>query len=197
MSQAPSRRGDMLLALFRVPKSIVGLAEDSTYASVVAASLNFILRTIRPKRTQRGQVLTEKLGKRFDPRIVIYYEDSSPEDPQQKNADLKQDYECGILTPNEYRVKRGLEPYKFGGDDPIVGGEEKNWATGKEPEPPPQPPGMPQPGASPEGASPEEDAADQPGPRAPKGGAEDSRTQPPRRPGLPSRNGQHTQEQAA
>jgi|GEM_PF-6220468 len=106
---------DWIMAVHRVGKSIAGITEEVNYASMVAATANFMTRTIRPKLSYIGQVATEKLARRFDDKLVIYWKDLAPDDPAQKTADLNADYNMNALTENEVRAARGRAP-REGGD---------------------------------------------------------------------------------
>lgn len=106
---------DWIMAIHRVGKSIAGITEEVNYASMVAATANFMTRTIRPKLSYIGQVATEKLARRFDEKLVIYWKDLAPDDPAQKTADLNADYNMNALTENEVRAARGRAP-RDGGD---------------------------------------------------------------------------------
>ena len=105
---------DWQMAVHRVGKSIAGITEDVNYASMVASTANFIMRTIRPKLSYIGQVATEKLAKRFDSKLVVYWNDTTPDDPQQTTADLNADFNNDTLTLNEYRKIRGRPPMPNG-----------------------------------------------------------------------------------
>jgi len=105
---------DWIMAVHRVGKSIAGVTEDVNYASMVASTANFIMRTIRPKLSYIGQVATEKLAKRFDPKLVVYWNDTTPDDPQQTTSDLNTDFNNDALTLNEYRKVRGRPPLPHG-----------------------------------------------------------------------------------
>lgn len=122
-----------ILAAHRVGQSIVGLAENTNFASMVAARANFQTSKIRPFRLMLGQVLTEKLAREFDEDAVIFFKDKTPDDPAQKLAEWNAMADRGVVTPNEFRKEYGLEPYEFGGDDPMVGGMVQPWATGQQP----------------------------------------------------------------
>jgi hypothetical protein len=56
----------------------------------------------------------------FDPKLVMFHDDLAPEDPEQKREDLEVQGRLGAVTPNEVRQEYGREPYKRGGDDPLV-----------------------------------------------------------------------------
>ena len=122
--QSGDQLKDWIMAVHRVGKSIAGITEEVNYASMIAATANFITRTIRPKLAFIGQVATEKLAKRFDEKLVIYWQDIAPDDPAQKTADMMADFQMAAITPNEVRTVRGRHPYPGGkGDDPMAGGQ--------------------------------------------------------------------------
>lgn len=113
--QSGDQMRDWQMAIHRVGKTIAGITEEVNYASMVAATANFIMRTIRPKLSYVGQVATEKLARRFDDKLVVYWHDLTPDDPQQTTADLTQDWNNDALTQDEYRAVRGRPPLP-GGD---------------------------------------------------------------------------------
>lgn len=130
---------DALLSLHRVGASIVGLSEQTNFASMVAARANFHQSKISPMMTFLGQVLTEKLAPRFEEdgeTLVVFYKDLSPNDPQQQLAENQAYLGTGVKAVNEVRTELGLEPYEHGGDNPMVNGMEQPWATGEVSQPP-------------------------------------------------------------
>jgi HK97 family phage portal protein len=127
---------DYVLALFGVPSAIAMITKELTYGSVLAVMNAFCQFTINPKKRFLGQVLTEKLAHRYDSKLRIWWDDISPEDPQIIESRIRTDVTLGIRTLNEARRERGLEPYRFGGDDPLLAsiGTQLNFGTGKPPE---------------------------------------------------------------
>lgn len=124
-----------LLAGHKVPQSIVGLTEQSTYSNAAAGKWNFFGSTIRPKVMFLGQVLTEKLAKRFGDDLITYWEEPTPHDPEMDLRKRESMYSHQIITPNEWREMESLEPWEHGGDDPIgtPGMQPLGWATGEDP----------------------------------------------------------------
>jgi len=109
------------LASHRVGPSVVGLAEQTTFASMVAATASFHRSTINPLLMFVGQVLTEKLCRRYDDELVAYWPDSTPDDPDMKLRKWGDAVSKGCATPNEFRRHvLDLPPFEHGGDDPIV-----------------------------------------------------------------------------
>lgn len=128
---------DQILALFGVPKGIVGIEPAGDQISAYAPLRQFCRFTLAPLLCQLGQVLTEKLARRYDPRLRVWWDDPTPDDPRQLNEDLRTDWSMGALTPNEVRALRGRGPFEHGGDDPLMpaGMQPRPWATGSGPEP--------------------------------------------------------------
>ena len=111
---------DWQLAMHKTGSSVVGLAENTTFASMVASRANFFQTTIRPPLVLLGQIFTLHIASRFEDDLVIYWDDPTPSDPAQKMAELNAQYDRGVITPNEYRAEIGREPFPHGGDDPMV-----------------------------------------------------------------------------
>ena len=127
-----------ILAAHRVGQSIVGLAENTNYASMIAARANFQTSKIRPMRILIGQVLTEKLASEFNSetdKYVIYFEDKTPQDPAEQRAAHQAYYGMQAMTPNEIRQDLGMPAFEHGGDDPMgsMGLQPLPWATGEQP----------------------------------------------------------------
>jgi HK97 family phage portal protein len=118
--QSAEQIKDWVLALYGVPKAVVGLTTEMTYGSVLAAQAAFCTFTVNPLLAMLGQTLTEKLAARYDERLRIWWDDCTPQDPAQLNADLQADLAAGAITPNEWRALRGRPPYEHGGDDPLL-----------------------------------------------------------------------------
>lgn len=110
---------DWVMALHGVSKSIVGIMEDVNRASADAAIANFVFREITPELMYLGQVLTEKLGKRFDERIEIYWPDLTPDDPEMQLKKVQIGITSMAISRNEIREFIGLEPWPDGGDEPL------------------------------------------------------------------------------
>lgn len=127
---------DNQLALHRTGGSIVGLAEQTTFASMIASRANYYQGMIRPNLVHLGLALTNGLCADFadEGNIVCYFDDPTPKDPAQLNADIQADSQIGAITVNEVRAERGREPYPYGGDDPCLpmGVAPMPWATGQE-----------------------------------------------------------------
>lgn len=116
---------DMILSAFSVPKSVVGISNDMTFGSLLAATANFCTFCINPRFAMLGLRLTKFLAPFFaegDEHPRIWWDDCSPADPAQLNSDITTDASQLAITPNEIRVLRGRKPYENGGDDPMGNG---------------------------------------------------------------------------
>ncbi len=102
---------DKILALFGVPASIAMLHDNLTYGSVRAADAAFYRSTINPLYRFYGINCTEHLCPRYDPRLRLWWEDRTPDDPDLLEKSLATDQGYGARTMNEVRALRGLEPY--------------------------------------------------------------------------------------
>jgi len=134
-NSADQMRGN-LLSSHRVPQSIVGLVEQSTYANAEASRFNFFGSCIRPKLMFLGQVLTEKLANRWDENLVVYWPDPTPNDPEMRMKKYETMYRNQAVTPNEWREAEGMSPWEHGGDDPVgsqMATQPLGWATGEDP----------------------------------------------------------------
>lgn len=110
---------DEILALYGVSKSIVGMNENINRATADAAIANFVYREVCPDMMLLGQVLTEKLASRFDPSLVVYWPDLTPDDPEMELRKMQAGQAALAVTPNEWREYLGMEKFPKGGDDPM------------------------------------------------------------------------------
>ncbi len=115
---------DMILSLFGVPKAAVGISENMTFGSVLAVLMQYANQSINPCLTMMGQRLTKGLAARFESgkSIRIWYDDCSPIDPTQLNEDIKTDWACLAISPDEIRALRSRTPWNNGGEDPYTNG---------------------------------------------------------------------------
>jgi phage portal protein BeeE len=137
---------DCLLALNRTGGSIVGLAEQTSFAAMIAARAHWYQGLIRPSCMLISNILTERVAPRFQEesdtrKRIIYYEDPTPTDPAQRLSEHQAYLSAGVISVNEARADIGKEPYPNGGDDPVLpmGVGPVPWVTGEEDEwlPPP------------------------------------------------------------
>lgn len=111
---------DWILALFGVPKGVAGIEPAGDNISAYAPLRQFCRFTINPLLQYLGQVLTAHLASRWDSSLRVWWDDCTPDDPAQLNADIDCDVRSGAIVPNEVRAMRGRVPYAHGGDDPIL-----------------------------------------------------------------------------
>lgn len=109
---------DRILAAFRVPKTIIGAAEETTNrATAETADYVFARRTIKPKMILICSYLNEFLVPRFADDIFISFEDPVTEDKVATSALMKNATNgLPVISPNEAR-EQFLEM------DPIDGGD--------------------------------------------------------------------------
>lgn len=109
---------DKILAIFRVPRTILGITDDVNRANAEASDLVFAKRTIKPKMEKLTEMLNEFLVPMFDQSGTIFldYVDPVPENIDQKLTLAKEGANAGLLTPNEAREILGYDPVE-GGDE--------------------------------------------------------------------------------
>lgn len=100
---------DEVLAIFKVPKEIVGITENSNRATAMVAEKTFYKICISPLCKQVADTLNQSL---FNGIGFIKYINIIPSDSEQ----LLLDFNSGAITINEYRIARGYEPIQ-GGDE--------------------------------------------------------------------------------
>ncbi len=110
MELVESRRftRDEILAMFRVPKSILGITEDVNRANAEASNFVFALRVLKPRMQKIVDTLNEFYLPLFgDDDIFFEFESPVPED----RVAILNEYTLGInkwLTRNEIRRREGL-----------------------------------------------------------------------------------------
>lgn len=104
---------DMILAMFGVPKSVLGMDASMSRANAETAEYVFAKGTIKPKMTRLVTNIQEKLAPQFDERIVVSFVDPVPDDKMYKLQEHKQLANL-VLTANEVREDMGYEPIDNG-----------------------------------------------------------------------------------
>ncbi len=128
---------DNVLCAYEVPKVMVGLQDGMTYGSNAAAQQMFYSK-VNPDRKYTGEVVTEKIvsptGKyeRLEHYKdgAFFWDELTPNDPEMKLRTIESRRAGGSITPNQERTSYGDEAYEYGGDDPLVNGQEMPWSTG-------------------------------------------------------------------
>ena len=126
------------LALHGTPPIVAGISDDYTRATAEAGLLVMSQWVINPK-LRRFAGLLNKIAGRFDPRLVVWFEDTAPDDKEFILQQERADFEMGAIDPDEIRTSRGREAkgeptyesgYIGGGKLPL------SEAAAPEPEPP-------------------------------------------------------------
>ena len=107
---------DEIMAIFRVPPIVLGIAEVTTYASAKAAAYSFALRTIKPKMQRILDTLNEYFLPLFgDPSLAFEFSNPVPDDRTETLAEYKDGLASGWLSINDVRRREGL-PLIQGGE---------------------------------------------------------------------------------
>ena len=106
---------DDIMAMFRVPKPILGITEDVNRANAESSEYIFAKRVIDPKMYRIADTLETYIDKTYgDPSITVRYESPVPED---RTSQLSEDTAAINMwkTRDEIRAEKGLGPTE-GGD---------------------------------------------------------------------------------
>jgi HK97 family phage portal protein len=106
---------DEILALFRVPRTVIGITDDVNRANAEASDYVFAKRTVEPIMKKFVNVLNEYLLTEYDPSGNLKFRFETPV-PEDRNLEL-QEYSLGInkwLTRNDIRREEGLIPAENG-----------------------------------------------------------------------------------
>jgi len=130
---------DEILAIFRVPKTILGISEDVNFASAQATEYIFAKYVIKPKM----KFFVTKLNEFYLPFFNLNpqewrftFVDPVPENIEQQISVRESGIRNYYMTPNEARAEIGKEPVE-GGDDlyiptlmqPIAGSDKPEGPT--------------------------------------------------------------------
>lgn len=110
---------DDVLAVFKVPKTVLGLTDDVNRANADATTRAFMERVVTPRMRKLVDTLNEFLLPMFvgnDPTYFLDFTDPAPEDVELKLKRYQSGRQYTWLTPNEIRAEENLEPLE-GGDD--------------------------------------------------------------------------------
>ena len=107
---------DDILAIFKVPKTILGLTEDVNKANAEATTRAFMERVITPRMRKFVETLNEFLVPMYgQSNLFLDFTDPSPEDVETKLKYYENASKWGWMTPNEIRAEENKEPIE-GGD---------------------------------------------------------------------------------
>ncbi len=116
---------DMILSTWRVPPAAVGIVKEMTYGSILATLMALCSFCINPRLVMRGQTYTKHLAVRWNEpnrKVRLWWDDTTPADPDQVNKDIAQDLAGWSITPNEQRALRGRKSWGPMGDMPWIQG---------------------------------------------------------------------------
>jgi HK97 family phage portal protein len=112
---------DMILAIFGIPKSVLGMDASMSRANAETAEYVFAKGTLRPKFIRLVNAIQNYLVPLFgDNTVVVGYTDPVPEDREYKLSERKE-LANTVLTVNEIREEMGLEPVEAGNQLYIAG----------------------------------------------------------------------------
>jgi HK97 family phage portal protein len=99
---------------FHVP--VAYLTSQTNLANLLASQMQHMQLAIDPRLQRRDEKINEQLIPLFDPsgRLFVASEDPTPVDADQQIAQKELDLKYGIVTVNEVRSERGLEPVPWG-----------------------------------------------------------------------------------
>lgn len=125
---------DDVLAVFKTPKTILGLTDDVNRANAEATTMAFMERVVTPRMRKITGTLTEFYIPMFksSKQLFMDFVDPSPEDTEAKLKYYENGRKYGWLTPNEIRIEENLEPVE-GGDTlaPLTVGASTNLPEGQ------------------------------------------------------------------
>lgn len=163
---------DYQLAMFGVPKAVVGIVADVNRANMAGSLMAFAQNTVNPLLIHIGQHLTQNLAAEFDDSLVVWFDPVTVDDMEQTRKGIETLLRAGAVTVNEARdLLAGLGPYKYGGDVPMLPMNMAPAAFGNaDPEsetPPaqqePETPAVPRDDGEPKEPPPDEDGSDESG----------------------------------
>lgn len=108
---------DEILAIFGVPKTVLGLTEDVNRANAEATTASWLEHEIRPKMNRLVNTMTEFLLRRYENGAEYFFDFVDPV-PANRELELSFYKAQGIpwMTPNEIRRREGLESLGKEGD---------------------------------------------------------------------------------
>lgn len=114
VEQSKMNRDD-ILAMFGVPKTVIGVVEDVNFASAKAANYVFSSRCIYPKEQRIADQLTEFLLPMFGVDDMWFEVKSPVQEDKLESAQVNQiKFTNGQLSINEWRKQDGLPPVENG-----------------------------------------------------------------------------------
>lgn len=113
------------LAVFGVPKAVVGLTRETNRANMEAALVAFAQNTVNPLLVHMSQHLTQGFAGDFDDDLEVCLPLIDTADLDLMRRVIETATKAKAVTPNEVReILLDLAPYKVGGNTPTIGGTE-------------------------------------------------------------------------
>ena len=114
------RMRDMILAMYRVPRAILGLSEGLPRANVEGMQSVFARWSVRPKvRLVEARVNQGLVQRHYGGDVRLKFDDPVMADREEERADATADLEHYVISVNERRADKGLEPVAWG-DTPLA-----------------------------------------------------------------------------
>ena len=92
-----------------INKFIAGLSEDMNRADTESALVGFAELVANPTLHWKAHTLTRIAQTFYDPRIVVWFDDTRPFNAEEDRADAIADFQMGAMSPNDRRMMRGRE----------------------------------------------------------------------------------------
>lgn len=102
---------DNVLALRGVNKVMAGITTEVNRATVEAADVIFCQNVMNPINSMLAGLMSEKVAKRFDPRILCWFDDCAPSDWEREIKETTLDWQMGAVSPDERRIDRNRDPW--------------------------------------------------------------------------------------
>ena len=122
---------DKILAIYKVPKAVLGIGEGVNVGNVKAFNQTFASRCIEPLAKKIARVLNDQL---FNGIWIFEFVNILPTDEEE----IRNHYFAGGITRNEYRQELWYKPIKWGdvfadGTEAVITEEKKDnvWMTMK------------------------------------------------------------------
>lgn len=113
---------DEILAMFRTPRSVLGITDDVNRANAEATLYFFMLFTIKPKMKRIVAYLNEFLTPRYGEGLILDFADPVPENEERITTTIQAALgQQPYMSVDEARQLRGLPPLKDGAGASVMG----------------------------------------------------------------------------
>ncbi len=110
---------DTILAVMKVPKSMLGMDVDANRASIWGMHTVLARNTLQPIVRMVTARVNQDVAPLYGESQRLVFDDIAPEDKELTQKQEQQDLELGVRTINEIRAARGLDAVPWG-DEPLV-----------------------------------------------------------------------------